>query len=143
MAKGGMLYDMEVMNELMAQTYAAAIRWPKDKILEIRLMHIISCVEHGLWPVPDDYALGDHLEEEVEEAPAAAATEKPAPQNSQSSARDTSTPMSQASDASAEDAGKSARSLRGRKPPDFPDDKTSKIRSLLQQGPDSANDDAR
>ena len=28
MAKGGMLYDMEVMNELMAQTYAAAIRWP-------------------------------------------------------------------------------------------------------------------
>ena len=142
MAKGGMLYDMEVMNELMAQTYAAAIRWPKDKILEIRLMHIISCVEHGLWPVPDDYALGDHLEEEVEEAPAAPA-EKPAPQNSQA-ARDTSTPVSQASDASMEDAnGKSARSLRGRKPPEFTDDKTSQIRSLLQQGPDNANDDAR
>ena len=65
MAKGGMLYDMEVMNELMAQTYAAAIRWPKDQILEIRLLHVISCVEHGVWPVPDDYALGDHLEEEV------------------------------------------------------------------------------
>ena len=65
MAKGGMLYDMEVMNELMAQTYAAAIRWPKDKILEIRLLHLISCVEHGVWPVPDDYSLGDHLEEEV------------------------------------------------------------------------------
>ena len=60
-----MLYDMEVMNELMAQTYAAAIRWPKDKILEIRLLHVMSCVEHGVWPVPDDYALGDHLEEEV------------------------------------------------------------------------------
>ena len=82
----------------------------------------------------------------VDESPA---SETPAPKTPQT-ARDTSTPMSEASDASLEDAnvlthgGQSARSSRrGRKPLDFPDDKTSKIRSLLQQGPDNANDDAR
>ncbi|QQP37777.1 Uncharacterized protein FKW44_018168, partial [Caligus rogercresseyi] len=37
MAKGGLLYDIEMMNELMAQSYAAAIKWPKDQILKARL----------------------------------------------------------------------------------------------------------
>jgi hypothetical protein len=36
MAKGSK-YDVELMNDLMAQTYAAAIKWPKDIILQVRL----------------------------------------------------------------------------------------------------------
>jgi hypothetical protein len=169
MAKGGMIYDMEVMNELMAQTYAAAIMWPKDKILEIRLLHIMSAAKYGVWPVPDDYPLGDHVEEEVVEA--AAEESSPAETPNPTPARDTSTPMSEVSDdASFEntpnvlthpDARGSSKRQRGRKPLDFANeggaggggggvqqvppssDKTSKIRSLLAQGPDNVTDDAR
>ena len=33
-AKGGQGagYDQEMINDLMAQTYAASVRWPKDKV---------------------------------------------------------------------------------------------------------------
>ncbi len=144
MAKGGMLYDLEVMNELMAQTYAAAIKWPKDKVLEIRLLHIIACVEYGVWPVPGDYDLSDHLEaEEKQDSKQASAANEVSP--AETPQRDTATPMSEASDASADAEG--GRRKRSRKP-DTADqqnagDKTSKIRSLLQQGQDGPADDAR
>ncbi len=123
MAKGGLIYDMDVMNELMAQTYAAAIKWPKGKILEIRLSHVVKCIETGTWPVPDDYALGDHLTEEESEAV--------------SYDRETATPaLSESSDHSFDDGNVltqgSTRSRRGRKPLDESSEK-SKIRSLLQQ----------
>ena len=45
----------------MAQTYAAAIKWPKDTILHVRLEHIMKCIETGIWPVQKNYPLGDHL----------------------------------------------------------------------------------
>ena len=36
-AKGGQGagYDQEMINDLMAQTYAASVRWPKDKVYKI------------------------------------------------------------------------------------------------------------
>ena len=123
MAKGGMMYDMEVMNELMAQTYAAAIKWPKDKILEVRLTHIVSCVEKGVWPVPHDYPLGDHLP--VDDTPATS----DAPDT-----RETATPMSESSEVSFDEHNvlTDSKKKRGRKPLDFSEEK-SKIRALLQQ----------
>lgn len=45
----------------MAQTYAAAIKWPKDIILQIRLEHIVKLVETDVWPVAKNYPLGDHI----------------------------------------------------------------------------------
>ncbi len=136
MAKGGMIYDMEVMNDLMAQTYASAIKWPKDKILEVRLGHIVKCVETGIWPVPHDYPLGNHLATEKEEAAA--------PEENKSSASATqhrdgaSTPMSESSDVSMEDPnvlthGSRGGRRRGRRPLDAVPEEKSKIRSLLQQ----------
>eukprot|EP00095_Tigriopus_kingsejongensis_P007073 maker-scaffold912_size81766-snap-gene-0.16 protein:Tk07073 transcript:maker-scaffold912_size81766-snap-gene-0.16-mRNA-1 annotation:"hypothetical protein DAPPUDRAFT_319863" len=140
MAKGGLLYDMDMMNELMAQTYAATIKWPKDKILEVRLTHIMTCVETGKWPVPDDYALGEHLPIE---------DDTPIPPVIPEVPRDTHTPMSEVSDLSAEDQNvlthaSGRKRSRGRKPLDFSDEK-SKIRALLQQPTLSAvgDDDPR
>ena len=63
MAKSGMMYDMEMMNDLMAQTYASTIKWPKDKVLILRLQHIMECVKTGTWPVEAGYSLGDHMNE--------------------------------------------------------------------------------
>ncbi len=150
MAKGGMIYDMEVMNDLMAQTYASAIRWPKDKILEIRLSHVIACVESGEWTVGSDYPLGDHLlDEEVEEEVMAMATTTGGQRD------DTSTPMSESSELSYEDpnvlthsATSARRQRRGRRPLDAyaPSEEKSKIRTLLQQptlAAESNSEDAR
>ena len=53
MAKGGIgggaaNYDIEAMSiDLMAQTYAAAIRWPKDRVLAARLEQVMACVDTG------------------------------------------------------------------------------------------------
>jgi hypothetical protein len=138
LAKGGMMYDMEVMNNLMAQTYAAAIKWPKDRILEVRLGHVVTCVETGKWPVPNDYPLGDHLEEEAEDVESQLLQQ----QLLQSMpVRDgASTPRSETSELSgAEDPnvlthGGSSRRRRGRKPLDYQaNDEKSKIKSILQQ----------
>ena len=37
------MYDMDMMNDLMAQTYASNVKWPKDQILAIRIEHIVKC----------------------------------------------------------------------------------------------------
>ena len=137
MAKGSK-YDVELMNDLMAQTYAAAIKWPKDTILHVRLEHIIKCVETGVWPVPKNYPLGDHLLTHSR-----AASPDPVRETS-------STPMSESglSEVSFEDAsipappvhGANSRKRRGRQPPppashdDSPIDHSPKIRSLLTGG---------
>ena len=158
MAKGGLIYDMEMMNELMAQTYAAAIKWPKDKILEVRLRHIMTCVEKDEWPVDRDYALSDHLlkdDEDDEALFAAILAQAAANAASDTPARDTSTPMSESSEVSYDDpnvlthgAGgkRSGSQRRGRRPLDYAaasGDDRSKIRSLLQQPTLSESDDAR
>ena len=84
-AKGGGLgYDQEMINDLMAQTYAASVRWPKDPVLHVRLQHIVSCVENDKWPVPSNFCISDTV------APSGPATPEPS-QNT----RDTSTPLSE------------------------------------------------
>ena len=89
-AKGGGLgYDQEMINDLMAQTYAASVRWPKDPVLHVRLQHIVSCVENDKWPVPSNFCISDTV------APSGPATPEPS-QNT----RDTSTPLSEVGQAS-------------------------------------------
>ena len=84
-AKGGGLgYDTEMINDLMVQTYAASVRWPKDAVLQERLRHIVTCLETDTWPVPANYCIGDHV---VLGGPAT-------PEPSQNT-RDTSTPLSE------------------------------------------------
>ena len=63
MAKGGIIYDMDMMNDLMAQTYASAVKWPKDQILAIRVEHIVKCVISGKYPVEKGHSLGEILAE--------------------------------------------------------------------------------
>jgi hypothetical protein len=127
MAKGGLLYDMEMLNELMAQTYAAAICWPKDKILQVRLTHIVQCIESGEWPVPHDYPLGDHLGEEDPLGPPPAAEN-----DAQNTPRDTPTPMSEISEMSFDENSRLKKSSRKVDNVNGEGSK-SKIRSLLQQ----------
>ena len=84
-AKGGGLgYDQDMINDLMVQTYAASVKWPKDAVLQERLKHIVSCLETERWPVPANYCISEHV---VLSDPA---TPEPA-QNT----RDTSTPLSE------------------------------------------------
>jgi hypothetical protein len=86
-AKGGGLgYDQEMINDLMAQTYAASVRWPKDSVLHVRLQHIVQCLETKEWPVPANFLMSDVA---VDSGPA---TPEPAAQ-----ARDTNTPLSEVS----------------------------------------------
>lgn len=86
-AKGGGLgYDQEMINDLMAQTYAASVRWPKDSVLHVRLQHIVTCLETKEWPVPANF----HISEVA--ADSSPATPEPAQNN-----RDTSTPLSEVS----------------------------------------------
>ena len=139
---------------MMAQTYAAAIKWPKDKILEVRLRHVMHCVEKDEWPVDRDYALSDHLlkEDEDDEALFAALLAQASAANASTAnsdtPRDTSTPMSESSEVSFDNDpnvlthGKRSGQRRGRRPLDYSDDR-SKIRSLLQQPTLSESDDAR
>ena len=59
-AKGGSLgYDQEMINDLMAQTYAASVRWPKDSVLHVRLQHIVTCLETKEWPVPANFLMSE------------------------------------------------------------------------------------
>ena len=71
MARGG-VYDMDMMTDLMQQTYAAAIKWPKDRILTIRLEHIMEAVETDKWPVSKDFSYAEAAGLTIDEAPAAA-----------------------------------------------------------------------
>ena len=84
-AKGGGLgYDQEMINDLMAQTYAASVRWPKDSVLHVRLQHIVQCLESGAWPVPANFLMAE-----------VAAESGPATPEPQQNNRDTSTPLSE------------------------------------------------
>ena len=87
-AKGG-AYDQDMINDLMAQTYAASVRWPKDKVLHVRLKHIVSCVEEGRWPVPPHSLMLEQTEER------GTATPEPGANGNHGPARDTSTPLSE------------------------------------------------
>jgi hypothetical protein len=89
-AKGGGAYDQDMINDLMAQTYAASVRWPKDRVLHVRLQHIVAGMEEGRWPVPPHSLL--LLEQQSEDS--GAATPEPANGN-HAAARDTSTPLSE------------------------------------------------
>ena len=140
MARGG-VYDMDMMTDLMQQTYAAAIKWPKDQILVIRLEHIMEAVETDKWPVSKDFSYAEAAQLTVPESPAAV--------EGTTSVRDTPTPaMSEVSELSNpyEDSNiltpGRKHGNRGRKPlgasaslhsPDL-NDKSSKIRSLLTAG---------
>lgn len=84
-AKGGGLgYDTEMINDLMVQTYAASVRWPKDAVLQERLRHIVTCLETDTWPVPANYCIGDHV-----------VLSDPATPDPSQNTRDTSTPLSE------------------------------------------------
>jgi hypothetical protein len=88
---GGGGYDQDMINDLMAQTYAASVRWPKDRVLHVRLKHIVTAVEEGRWPVAAHSLL---LLEQAEDS--GAATPEPAGANgNHGAARDTSTPLSE------------------------------------------------
>jgi hypothetical protein len=89
-AKGG-AYDKDMINDLMAQTYAASVRWPKDKVLHMRLKHIVSSIEEGRWPVPPHSLL---LEQTGDSG---TATPEPGANGNHAAARDTSTPLSEVS----------------------------------------------
>ena len=52
-----------MMNDLMAQTYASAVKWPKDQILAIRIGHIVKCIQDGKYPVEQGHSLGEILAE--------------------------------------------------------------------------------
>ncbi len=61
MAKGGIPYDMDMMYDLVAQTHASQVEWPKDQILAIRLEHIVKCVLIGQFPEDKGHSLGEIL----------------------------------------------------------------------------------
>merc|ERR1719192_229206 len=118
-AKGGGLgYDTEMINDLMVQTYAASVRWPKDAVLQERLRHIVTCLETDTWPVPANYCIGDHV----------ALTDPATPDPAQNT-RDTSTPLSEMSELSQYNddgnvlthGGLANRKKRGRNPLDYQD----------------------
>ena len=54
---------MDMMNDLMAQTYASNVKWPKDQILAIRVEHIVKCIKDGKFPVQEGHSLGQILAE--------------------------------------------------------------------------------
>ena len=142
MARGG-VYDMDMMTDLMQQTYAAAIKWPKDRILTIRLEHIMEAVETDKWPVSKEFSYAEAAQLTIPESPAATEGVAVTPM------RDTPTPaMSEVSEVSNpyEDSNVLTpgrkHGNRGRKPlgagpslhsPEIMD-KSSKIRSLLTAG---------
>ena len=84
-AKGGGLgYDQEMINDLMAQTYAASVRWPKDPVLHARLQHIVTSLDTDKWPVAANYCYGDNV-----------SLSGPATPEPSHNTRDTSTPLSE------------------------------------------------
>ena len=93
MAKGGILYDMDMMNDLMAQTYASAVKWPKDQVLAIRVDHIVQCVKNGKFPVESNHSLGQILADLQDHDDSPFDSKSP-----DSNLRDSSTPLSESSD---------------------------------------------
>jgi hypothetical protein len=129
MAKGGLMYDMDMMNDLMAQTYAAAVKWPKDQILAIRLDQIVKCVNEGTWPVKSGYSLGEHLAELQDSECSPFDSKSP-----DANLRETSTPLSESSDVSGlDEVGRNKKQQR-RKEPEVAENQSSKIRQLLTTG---------
>ncbi len=127
-AKGGAGYDHEMINDLMAQTYAASVKWPRDSVLMVRLQHILEAVESGKWPVPENFILLDQAVDNGTETPPADGSATP---SAPAQTRDTSTPASETSEVSGfEDAnvlthgGLANRKKRGRRPLDCPEEKT-------------------
>ncbi|KAK7080952.1 hypothetical protein SK128_004343 [Halocaridina rubra] len=66
MAKYGnpLTYDNLISSEptvaqLLAQSAANPIKWPKDRILQTRIEHIMFAVEHKKWPVSIDFQSSD------------------------------------------------------------------------------------
>ena len=101
MAKGGIIYDMDMMNDLMAQTYASAVKWPKDQILAIRVEHIVKCVQNGKYPVKSNHSLGEILGDLQESDNGPFDSKCP-----ESNLRDSSTPASESSDLSRKNESK-------------------------------------
>ena len=99
-AKGGAGYDHEMINDLMAQTYAASVKWPRDSVLLVRLQHILEAVENNKWPVAENIILLDLAVDNGSETPVdgsrtpVAGSGTPAGNH----ARDTSTPLSEMSE---------------------------------------------
>ncbi|KAK8737028.1 hypothetical protein OTU49_004766 [Cherax quadricarinatus] len=67
MAKCGtsLTYDTLVSNEptvaqLLAQSAANPIKWPKDRMLQTRIEHLMYAVEHKKWPVGIDFQSSEH-----------------------------------------------------------------------------------
>lgn len=61
----GLTIDSLAANEptvaqLLAQSAANPIKWPKDRVLQTRLEHMMYAVEHKKWPVPIDFQSSDH-----------------------------------------------------------------------------------
>ena len=86
---------IDMMNDLMAQTYASAVKWPKDQILAIRIGHIVKCIQDGKYPVEQGHSLGEILAELQDTDNSPFDSKSP-----DSNLRDTSTPLSESSDAS-------------------------------------------
>ena len=141
MARGG-VYDMDMMTDLMQQTYAAAIKWPKDRILTIRLEHIMEAVETDNWPVSKDFSYAEAAQLTIPESPVAeegVAVATPVPTPARSEVSEVSNPYE---DTNILTPGRK-HGNRGRKPlgtagsslhsPESLD-KSSKIRSLLTAG---------
>ena len=82
-----------MMNDLMAQTYASAVKWPKDQILAIRIGHIVKCVQDGKYPVEQGHSLGEILADLQDTDNSPFDSKSP-----DSNLRDTSTPLSESSD---------------------------------------------
>ena len=66
MARFGSNITLEGLNsaeptvaQLLAQSAANPIKWPKDQILQIRIEHIMYAVEHNKWPVDMSFHSGD------------------------------------------------------------------------------------
>ncbi|XP_026680321.1 uncharacterized protein LOC103510659 [Diaphorina citri] len=47
--------DTTVAN-LLAQSYNNPIKWPKEHALQVRLQHIVTCVEKGEWPASRNFS---------------------------------------------------------------------------------------
>merc|ERR550532_1045271 len=139
-AKGGGLgYDQDMINDLMVQTYAASVRWPKDAVLQERLKHIVLCLEADSWPVPANYCIGEHV----------SLTDPATPDPAQNT-RDTSTPLSEMSELSQYNddgnvlthGGLANRKKRGRNPLDYQDNKNKFRASSLVSSAKASTDDS-
>merc|ERR1719336_969062 len=137
-AKGGGLgYDQDMINDLMVQTYAASVRWPKDAVLQERLKHIVLCLEGDSWPVPANYCISDHV-----------SLSDPATPDPAQNTRDTSTPLSEMSELSQYNddgnvlthGGLANRKKRGRNPLDYQDKNKFRASSLVSSAKASTDD---